>query len=59
MSEEKARVRDILRKRKDAMTPEERAKKSGLIARHLMETRLALPGRVRIAGRPDRCHCRV
>jgi len=36
MSEEKARVRDILRKRKDAMTPEERAEKSGLIARHLM-----------------------
>ncbi len=36
MSEEKARVRDILRKRKDAMTPEERVKKSRLIARHLM-----------------------
>ena len=36
MSEEKAKVRDILRKRKDAMAPEERATKSGLIARHLM-----------------------
>jgi 5-formyltetrahydrofolate cyclo-ligase len=36
MSEEKARVRDILRARKDAMAPEERAIKSGYIARHLM-----------------------
>jgi len=36
MSEEKARVRDILRKRKEAMTPEERLEKSGLIARHLL-----------------------
>lgn len=36
MSEEKARVRDILRKRKDAMAPEDRLKKSLAITRHLM-----------------------
>ena len=36
MSEEKARVRNILRARKEAMTPEDRLEKSGLIARHLM-----------------------
>ena len=36
MSEEKARVRDILRKRKDAMVPEDRLKKSLMITRHLM-----------------------
>ncbi|MFA6363800.1 5-formyltetrahydrofolate cyclo-ligase [Methanoregula sp.] len=37
MSEEKARVRDILRKRKDAMVPEDRLKKSLAITRHLMK----------------------
>ena len=36
MSEEKARVREILRARKEAMSPEERLEKSGLIARHLL-----------------------
>ena len=36
MSEEKARVRAILRARKEAMRPEERREKSSLIARHLM-----------------------
>jgi len=36
MSEEKARVRDILRARKEAMSPAERLEKSKLIARHLM-----------------------
>jgi len=37
MSEEKARIRDILRKRKDAMVPEDRLKKSLAITRHLMK----------------------
>ena len=36
MSKEKARARDILRARKEAMTPGERKEKSGYIARHLM-----------------------
>jgi 5-formyltetrahydrofolate cyclo-ligase len=36
MSEEKSRVRDILRARKDAMVPEDRLKKSFMITRHLM-----------------------
>ena len=36
MSEEKARVRDILRARKEAMTQQERLEKSELVARHLM-----------------------
>jgi 5-formyltetrahydrofolate cyclo-ligase len=36
MSEEKARVRDILRKRKDAMVPEDRLRFSTSITRHLM-----------------------
>ncbi len=36
MSEEKARVRDILRKRKDAMVPEDRLRFSTGITRHLM-----------------------
>jgi len=36
MSEEKTRVRAVLRARKEAMRPEERLEKSGLIARHLM-----------------------
>jgi 5-formyltetrahydrofolate cyclo-ligase len=36
MSEEKSRVRDILRARKDAMVPEDRLKKSLTITRHLM-----------------------
>jgi 5-formyltetrahydrofolate cyclo-ligase len=36
MSEEKARVRDILRRRKDAMIPEDRLSKSQSICRHLM-----------------------
>jgi 5-formyltetrahydrofolate cyclo-ligase len=38
MSEQKARVRDILRARKDAMVPEDRLKKSISITRHLMKT---------------------
>jgi 5-formyltetrahydrofolate cyclo-ligase len=38
MSEQKARVRDILRTRKDAMVPEDRLKKSINITRHLMKT---------------------
>jgi len=37
MSEEKARVRDILRKRKDAMVSEDRLKKSLAITCHLMK----------------------
>lgn len=36
MSEEKARVRDILRGRKDAMIPEDRLRFSAHITRHLM-----------------------
>ena len=36
MSEEKVRVRSVLRARKEAMRPEERREKSGYIARHLM-----------------------
>jgi 5-formyltetrahydrofolate cyclo-ligase len=38
MSEQKARVRDILRTRKDAMVPEDRLKKSISITHHLMKT---------------------
>jgi 5-formyltetrahydrofolate cyclo-ligase len=37
MSEQKDRVRKILRQKKDAMVPEERLEKSLLICRHLME----------------------
>ncbi|MGD0534155.1 MAG: 5-formyltetrahydrofolate cyclo-ligase [Methanoregula sp.] len=37
MSEQKARVRAILRQRKDAMIPEDRLKKSISITHHLME----------------------
>jgi 5-formyltetrahydrofolate cyclo-ligase len=37
MSEQKDRVRKILRQKKDAMVPEERQEKSHLICRHLME----------------------
>ncbi|MGB2675147.1 MAG: 5-formyltetrahydrofolate cyclo-ligase, partial [Methanoregula sp.] len=36
MSEEKARVRDILRARKNAMIPEDRLRFSARITRHLM-----------------------
>ncbi|HVP97599.1 5-formyltetrahydrofolate cyclo-ligase [Methanoregula sp.] len=36
MSDEKTRVRAILRARKEAMAPEERREKSGYITRHLM-----------------------
>ncbi|MDD1702621.1 MAG: 5-formyltetrahydrofolate cyclo-ligase, partial [Methanoregula sp.] len=36
MSEQKSRVRDILRKRKDAMLPEDRLEKSISITRYLM-----------------------
>jgi 5-formyltetrahydrofolate cyclo-ligase len=36
MSEEKARVRDILRARKDAMVPEDRLRYSTRVTRHLM-----------------------
>jgi 5-formyltetrahydrofolate cyclo-ligase len=37
MSEQKARVRDILRQRKNAMIPDDRRKKSTSITRHLMK----------------------